>query len=161
MDNQDDDFVLTDSEVWRNGKLQDIRCNLISPDAKYFEKMMMVKLCATLMKKWSYNITFINMIVILLFHVLSRACTTFLRSATRGHWWEDACPKKFHPPKKVLLVQQSSTGPKKINWPKKSLTGPKRTWNIFLHSWHMNWFSLLCVLKWTLSAYECVNTWGN
>ena len=51
VDNQDDDFVLTDSEVWRNGKLQDIRCNLISPEAKYFEKMMMVKLCATLMKK--------------------------------------------------------------------------------------------------------------
>ena len=51
VDNQDDNFVLTDSEVWRNGKLRDIRCNLISPEAKYFEKMMMLELCATMMKR--------------------------------------------------------------------------------------------------------------
>ena len=53
------------------------------------------------------------MIVILLFHVLSRACTTFLRSAQ-----EDIDEK--------MLAQKSSTGPTKFNWSQKDQLAQKK-----------------------------------
>ena len=93
------------------------------------------------------------MIVILLFHVLSRACTTFLRSAQEDidekmlAQKSSIRPKKFYWSKEFNWSNKVQLVPKRSTGPKKSLTGPKRTWNIFLHSWHMNWFSLLCVLK--------------
>ena len=60
------------------------------------------------------------MIVILLFHVLSRACTTFLRSAQEDidekmlAQKSSTRPKKFYWSNKVQLVPKRSTGPKKV-----------------------------------------------
>ena len=51
VDDQDEDFLLTYLEALKNGKLRDIHCNLISPWAKDFDKMMMLKLLATMMKR--------------------------------------------------------------------------------------------------------------